>query len=297
MKPKRKIGRPTAQKLGRKVIQEMYELRKVAKSPEEFIEGYFESIKKHYPGFNYKIKSISKKFVEWNAGSDRPIGVKYDENINKFSALEVYLDAETTYDTSLYVQGFSETYFEGSHLFWCFGDMYPRFIHGRIPDYENYTNGDLCISEFTEKIYLFVEDFPEIYKARAKDVNLQKLQVEFDAKVKKYDQELQRAITDKKDTDKELNDIEDAIEKAKELLGTLEKVKSIRKAEIHNEVRVEHKKLKELPEITHELIETTRYAHLQKMEKLSQKPEYTDEFDELIKKTKEFTSLHVEHFI
>jgi hypothetical protein len=33
------------------------------------------------------------------------------------------------------------------------------------------------------------------------------------------------------------------------------------------------------------------------MEKLSQKPEYTDEFDELIKKAKEFTALHVEHFI
>ena len=294
---KKKIGRPTAQKLGREVIREMYELRKVVKSPEEFIEGYFESIKKHYPGFDYKIKSISKKFVEWNAESNRPIGVKYNPDINKFSAMEVYLEAETTYDKSLYVRGFSETYFEGSHLFWCFGDMYPYFVHGEIPDYENYKKDDLCISEFSEKLYLFVEDFPEIYKVKAKDVNLQKLQVEFDAKVKKYDQELQRAITDKKDTDKELNDIEDAIEKSKELLKTLEKVKSIRQAEIHNEVRVDFKKLKELPEITHELIETTRYTYLQKMEKLSQKPEYTDEFDELIKKAKEFTALHVEHFI
>ena len=146
----KKIGRPTAQKLGKKVVQEMYKLRKVVKSPEEFIEGYFESIKKHYPGFDYKINSISKKYVEWNAGSDRPIGVKYDENINKFSAMEVYLDAEATYDTSLYSQGFSETYFEGSHLFWCFGDMRPRFIHGRIPDYEYYTKGDLCVSEFKD---------------------------------------------------------------------------------------------------------------------------------------------------
>lgn len=192
-------------KLAKKLRKEADNLRFEVSSFEEFFEKYI--------GLVNTVEDVEatyslgpRTFKMHRATHDTPIGYRCnwtkedreDPSIPNQHKIVEYL---VHYDLTVQAEGVKKEVlldlFSGSHLFWAFGDIKPNYVRCNIS----------ASSDKSFKVYLFIEDFPKIFRMQRKEMAIEQIQDKYTESVKMFNKALKQYQRDIIDQDSELKEI------------------------------------------------------------------------------------------
>ncbi len=230
-----------------------------------------------------------------DSSSKSPIGkrrswgseAKADPNIpNTYRAYTGSISAEIKnygkYDTS--------ESFQGTRLFWAFGELHLNWMNGGIGTSNKTDQGET----FDLDLCLFLEDFPKIYEKVRLETNLNELNNILESGLNDYKRQIDDNYQELIDEDLVLKDLDKMDDEIKLLQSNLRDKRTKRQ----NYLRNENNKIEiPMPEITSEYLNLGRYHNLVETNKITDvvTPKYATLYNNLKLAQDKFDIYYQEH--